>query len=121
MTQHWDEDKLPDFEFDKHIKEWNVNDIQKEPYKTPEGLDWDELDLTDDVILSELHQFLKENYIEDSESKFRLEYPKAFVAWALLGPAWFKDWHVGLRAKATGQLMGFVSGTPLDLRANRVK
>jgi glycylpeptide N-tetradecanoyltransferase len=35
---------------------------------------------------------------------------------ALKAPGWRKDWHVGVRASASGKLVAFISGIPIDLR-----
>ncbi len=35
---------------------------------------------------------------------------------ALKAPNWKKDWHVGVRATASGKLVAFISGIPIQLR-----
>jgi glycylpeptide N-tetradecanoyltransferase len=61
---------------------------------------------------------LKRNYVEDSESTFRFEYPKDFLKWALLGPSHNKDWHVGIRATKDKKLLAIIAGTPVKSKIN---
>lgn len=35
---------------------------------------------------------------------------------ALKAPGWRKEWHVGVRASASGKLVAFISGIPIELR-----
>jgi glycylpeptide N-tetradecanoyltransferase len=38
---------------------------------------------------------------------------------ALLAPGWTKEWHVGVRAKESKKLVGFISAVPVDLRIRK--
>lgn len=61
---------------------------------------------------------MKANYVEDSESTFRFEYPIDFLKWALLVPDYNKEWHVGIRAEDGNKLLAFIAGTPLKSKIN---
>ena len=61
---------------------------------------------------------LRENYVEDSESTFRFDYPIEFIRWALAVPGYNKEWHVGVRVSKTKKLFAFISGTPGKLNIN---
>ena len=82
--------------------------------------------------LGEVYELLSGHYVEDNESMFRFNYSAAFLNWyayittmatrlltqyrALKSPGWKKDWHVGVRAKASRKLLAFISGVPMALR-----
>lgn len=38
---------------------------------------------------------------------------------ALKAPGWRKEWHVGVRASASGKLVAFISGIPIQLRVRQ--
>ncbi|KAH0032188.1 N-myristoyl transferase, partial [Aureobasidium melanogenum] len=87
--------------------------------KLIEGFEWCELDVTQDHVLSELHDLLYNHYVEDDEGFFRLNYSPEFLSWALQPPGWKKCWHIGVRTKGTsaksGRLVAFVAGIPVKL------
>jgi len=37
----------------------------------------------------------------------------------LKAPGWRKEWHIGVRVKASGKLVAFISGIPVDLRVRK--
>ncbi|KAG9737373.1 N-myristoyl transferase, partial [Aureobasidium melanogenum] len=94
--------------------------------KLIEGFEWCELDVTQDHVLSELHDLLYNHYVEDDEGFFRLNYSPEFLSWALQPPGWKNCWHIGVRTKGTsaksGRLVAFVAGIPikLDVRGNGI-
>jgi glycylpeptide N-tetradecanoyltransferase len=47
---------------------------------------WDSLDVANEEDLDALYNFLKNNYVEGSDSYFRLKYSKDFLRYALLVP-----------------------------------
>ena len=61
---------------------------------------------------------MKENYVEDSESTFRFDYPIEFLRWTLVTPNYNKDWHLGLRVSKTKKLYAFISGVPIKTVVN---
>ncbi|KAH3686688.1 hypothetical protein WICPIJ_002332 [Wickerhamomyces pijperi] len=99
------------------IENKTVKDIPLEPYPLLDLFEWaDDLDLTRDDHRDEVFQLLYENYVEDADSTFRFKYTTEFLDWALKPPGYKKEWHVGVRVKATGRLIGFIAGTPCDLK-----
>lgn len=58
---------------------------------------------------------MNENYVEDRDAEFRFNYTQDFFKWALKCPGWKKDWNVGVRVKATGKLVAFISAIPVTL------
>lgn len=95
-----------------------MKDVQTEPIKLPAGFEWATLDLINEIHLNELYELLKGNYVEDSESTFRFEYPKEFIQWALLVPGFQKDWHLAIRSQKDGKLLAFIAGTPVKSKVN---
>ncbi|KAG9604999.1 N-myristoyl transferase, partial [Aureobasidium melanogenum] len=94
--------------------------------KLIEGFEWCELDVTQDHVLTELHDLLYNHYVEDDEGFFRLNYSPEFLSWALQIPGWKRCWHIGVRLKGTadktGRLVAFVAGIPvkLNVRGNTI-
>mmetsp|Transcript_13207 Transcript_13207/g.40606 ORF Transcript_13207/g.40606 Transcript_13207/m.40606 type:complete len:429 (+) Transcript_13207:81-1367(+) len=89
-----------------------VDEIQKEPYQLLSQFVWCECDVTDDKEVNEIYTFLNENYVEDEDAMFRFDYSRDFLKWALMPPGWRRDWHVGVRVKTSGKLVGFITAIP---------
>jgi hypothetical protein len=64
--------------------------------------------------LEEVATFLKENYVEDDEKKFRLVYSVEFLNFFLniTDSKGGKGWKVGIRNGETGTLVGFTAAVP---------
>ena len=75
--------------------------MRQEPYNLPAGFEWGAVDLNNDEHAREVYELLRDNYVEDSESSFRFDYPVEFLRWALLVPGYHQDWHVGVRVTKT--------------------
>jgi glycylpeptide N-tetradecanoyltransferase len=58
-----------------------VADIRSEPLPLPAGYEWSMVDVLNDDELSELRTLLSENYVEDDDASFRLNYSKEFLLW----------------------------------------
>jgi len=69
----------------------------------------------DDAEIKEIYTLLNENYVEDDDSMFRFDYSVAFLRWALTPPGYHKDWHLGVRVKGSGKLVGFITGIPAHM------
>jgi len=65
-----------------------VKDISKQPQKLPEGFEWACLNLKDKAQLQELYELLNNNYVEDKEHTFRLDYRPELIEWILLIPGY---------------------------------
>ncbi|KAJ2793584.1 glycylpeptide N-tetradecanoyltransferase [Coemansia helicoidea] len=89
--------------------------IRGEPYPLPEeGYAWCVVDVESEAEINELHELLTENYVEDSDQMFRFSYSGDFLRWALMPPGFERDWHVGVRDSASGALIAFISGIPME-------
>lgn len=73
--------------------------IRSLPYALPSPYEFCTVDLADPGELDEVHQLLRDNYVEDVDEEFRFEYSKNFLQWALMPPGYQKDWHVGVRLR----------------------
>jgi len=91
------------------------DELKKEPYTLPESYHWDTLNLDDPLVLKDLYMLLNENYVEDDDNMFRFDYSPEFLRWALLPPGFLQDWHVGVRAKKSQKLVGFISAVPATI------
>ena len=49
---------------------------------------------------------------------YSFDYSRDFLRWALTPPEYLKDWHVGVRNKKNGKLMGFITGVPAEISVN---
>ncbi|KAF2648300.1 N-myristoyl transferase [Lophiostoma macrostomum CBS 122681] len=101
---------------DGPIKEIDIEKVDKEPSQMYPGFEWVTMDLEDEKQLDEVYDLLTNHYVEDQEAMFRFRYSPSFLNWALKAPGWRKEWHVGVRASASGKLVAFISGIPIDLR-----
>ena len=59
---------------------------------------------------------LNENYVEDDDNMFRFDYSPEFLRWALLPPEFLQEWHVGVRAKKSKKMVGFISAVPANIK-----
>lgn len=46
---------------------------------------------------------------------FRFDYPVPLIRWAICPPNYIKEWHIGVRAKESKKLFGFITGIPVEL------
>ena len=69
--------------------------------------------------LKELYMLLNENYVEDDDNMFRFDYSPEFLRWALLPPGFLQEWHVGVRAKKSKKMVGFISAVPATISIYR--
>ena len=90
--------------------------MDQEPYKIPAAYEWFHPDVTDDADLTAVHDLLDNHYVEDSDEVFRFAYSKEFLRWALTGPGWRREWHLGVRVKASGKIVGFIAVLPATIR-----
>ncbi|KAJ2709036.1 glycylpeptide N-tetradecanoyltransferase, partial [Coemansia spiralis] len=89
--------------------------IRSEPYPLPEeGTEWSVVDVESDAQIKELYELLTENYVEDADQMFRFSYSADFLRWALMPPGFERSWHVGVRDSASGALIAFISGIPME-------
>lgn len=98
--------------------------VKPEPEKLVDGFEWCLVDMDDEAELQELYDLLYNHYVEDTDGSFRFNYSTKFLAWALKPPGWKKDWHIGVRTKATqsgkkGKLVAFIAGVPVTLRVQQ--
>ncbi|CCH41329.1 Glycylpeptide N-tetradecanoyltransferase [Wickerhamomyces ciferrii] len=105
------------------IETKTIADISTEPLPLLKEFEWADLDINKQEDHDEVFKLLYENYVEDADSTFRFKYTKEFLDWALKPPGYRRDWHVGVRVKATGRLIGFIAGIPtdLDVRSQEIK
>eukprot|EP01156_Anaeramoeba_ignava_P019472 Anaeramoba_ignava/a96272_119.p1 GENE.a96272_119~~a96272_119.p1 ORF type:complete len:400 (+),score=103.73 a96272_119:170-1369(+) len=96
--------------------EQKVEEIRKKSLPLPEGFEWFLIDLKDEKIMDELYQLLSGHYVEDNDSMFRFNYSPEFLRWALLVPNYEPDWHLGVRVIESKKIVGFISGTPINLK-----
>ncbi|GAA5993011.1 hypothetical protein JCM5350_004317 [Sporobolomyces pararoseus] len=95
-------------------------EVRKEPIDLHKDFQWVTIDLNNPNELKEVYELLTHHYVEDADASFRFDYAAEFIEWALKPPGYVPDWHVGIRVAASGKLVGFISGIPVDLRIRSV-
>eukprot|EP00727_Mastigamoeba_balamuthi_P001543 m51a1_g11386 putative glycylpeptide n-tetradecanoyltransferase 1 (487) ;mRNA; r:10607-12842 len=91
-------------------------EVSKDPVPLPEGYYFCDCDVANEAILKEVYTLLNENYVEDDDNMFRFDYSPEFLRWALTPPGAYKSWIVGMRSHKTNELMGFITGIPVNIR-----
>ncbi|KAK1350371.1 glycylpeptide N-tetradecanoyltransferase [Hamiltosporidium tvaerminnensis] len=86
-------------------------EIRKEPIKLPDPFVFKTFNFEKDI--NALYLLLKENYVEDLASDFRLEYSRDFLAWQLNDPKAKPEYAVCLLHQT--KLVGFALGKELIL------
>ncbi|KAG7195289.1 glycylpeptide N-tetradecanoyltransferase [Scheffersomyces spartinae] len=95
------------------------DDIPDTPLKLLSSFEWVTLDVENEDDLDQIYTLLYENYVEDVDSTLRFKYSHDFFKWALKPPGWRKDWHVGVKVKGSGKLVGFISAVPMTLNLKK--
>merc|ERR1711972_321221 len=90
--------------------------VKAEPYPLPAQFEWFTCDIDDDTNAQEIYTLLSENYVEDDDSMFRFDYSVPFLRWALKPPGFLRQWHLGVRVKGNGKLVGFITGIPATIQ-----
>eukprot|EP01084_Bolivina_argentea_P097177 174709_1 len=103
------------------IEEKTLDDVRKKPYLLPSAYEWVDLDLTDDHEIDELYHLLAAHYVEDDDNRFRFNYSKEFLRWALMVPQYQKQWHLGVRAVKSGTLCGCITAIPANVEIYKKK
>lgn len=60
-----------------------MEEVAKEALKLPEGFEWTEIDMSNDMEAEQVFTLLREHYVEDNEGLFRFDYPVEFLRWTL--------------------------------------
>ncbi|QLG73438.1 hypothetical protein HG535_0E05220 [Zygotorulaspora mrakii] len=92
------------------------DEIRDEPLPLLNEFEWCTVNVTNQDELEDVFVLLNENYVEDRDASFRFKYTREFFNWSLRSPGWKSEWHVGVRVRATGKLVAFISAIPVDLR-----
>ncbi|KAJ8644980.1 hypothetical protein MRB53_006728 [Persea americana] len=93
-----------------------ISEVKQEPYNLPNLYEWTTCDIDSEETRTEVYNLLTNNYVEDDENMFRFNYSKEFIRWALRPPGYFRNWHIGVRVKASKKLVAFISGVPARIR-----
>ena len=73
-----------------------IEDLDKEPLSLPDGYEWKDVDLNQQVDIDKLYEFLKSNYVEDEDHMFRFDYSKDFLNWHLNPPGYYPEWLISV-------------------------
>ena len=92
-----------------------VEEVRQTPYNISAAFEWVDVDIYNEEWAQKVYTLLLENYVEDDDNMFRFDYSVPFLRWALTPEGYRTDWHVGVVVKATGKLVGFISGIPAKL------
>ena len=122
----WETQPVPQFkkdapvEFGEIWKDHKVEDLQKTPFDLPEkGLEWKDVDMTQQNEIDKLYEFLKTNYVEDEDHMFRFDYSKDFLKWHLTSPNYCPEWLVSIvqldTKKNKKKMVGFIAGIPIKV------
>ena len=80
----------------------------------PNDLEWCTLNVFDKQTLDMIYHLLKNNYVEDSNGMYQLEYSCEFLKWILTSPGYNPLLHLGLVYKSK-YLIGFITGTNVKI------
>ena len=121
----WGTQPVPQFNkecpitFGEIWKDHKMEDLEKDPLSLPEGYEWKDVDLSQQVDLDKLYEFLKSNYVEDDDHMFRFDYSKDFLKWHLNPPGYFPEWLISVvkedKIKKKKKMVGFIAGLPIKI------
>ena len=124
--EFWETQPVPQFnkdcevEFGEIWKDHKKEDLRKTPFDLPEeGLEWQDVDMTQQNQIDKLYEFLKTNYVEDEDHMFRFDYSKDFLKWHLTSPNYFPEWLISIvqldTKKNKKKMVGFIAGIPIKV------
>lgn len=90
--------------------------VPPHPLPLPEPLEWCTVDLQAAEQLEEVFELLRDHYVENTGGEFRIFYSKEFLKWDMDPVNKKPEWCLGIRQKADGKLVGFLSGIPVELK-----
>lgn len=91
-------------------------ELRQTPYNMPPGFEWVELNILQEKDLVSVYELLRDNYVEDDSCKFRFDYSKEFLMWALTSPGYHPEFHLGVVSTKSKKLVAFISATPAEIR-----
>jgi len=98
----------------KSIKEYNINEIKKEPFPLPDNFEWTLIDLTNDEQLTLFQIFLSNYYYyDDKEPNRYVNYSKDILKWFLMPPNYYPDLIIGVKYK--NKLLATICGIPMKV------
>eukprot|EP01028_Stygiella_incarcerata_P010078 TRINITY_DN507_c0_g1_i1.p1 TRINITY_DN507_c0_g1~~TRINITY_DN507_c0_g1_i1.p1 ORF type:complete len:436 (+),score=131.74 TRINITY_DN507_c0_g1_i1:140-1447(+) len=100
------------------LEKKTVSDIPKTPYPLPSSFEWFQANVDDPAMLDAIYDLLCNHYVEDDDAMFRFAYAKEFLLWAMKPPGYCPEWHIGVRVKTSGALVGFITGIPVKVKVD---
>lgn len=85
------------------------------PVAIPEKFVWSPLNANDEKDITELHDFLRLNFIEDPDINIRPHYTENMLRWYFRKS---KSWCIGVRVKATNKLVAFIGAVQSTVNIN---
>jgi len=95
-----------------YVKSRDVSKVSTTPLSLPDGFEWCEIDVSDDMEALKLCVFLQSNSHltnQNPPNGFTPMYTIEYIRWLLSGPDAKKELHLGIKSK--DKLMGFIAGT----------
>lgn len=91
-----------------------ICDIKPESFELPDGYGWYNINIKNDGELDEVYNFLKDNYGEDPQ--FRFKYSREFVRWVFASPKFDKSLVLVIRVNNTKKIVGLITSIPQKMR-----
>jgi hypothetical protein len=66
--------------------------------------------------MNQIHDLLKNNYVEDSNNIFRIKYTKEFINFIFKSPNWNEKWSISI--KEGEKMIAFIHGFPKNLNVD---
>jgi len=120
----WDQQPVPKMDQEIRVEDIGpietktVEEITEEPYSLEKSFEWYAMDLTNDEDLDDLYNLLSKHYVEDDDNMFRFNYSREFLRWALMPPGYLRSWHLAVRVKGRGTLVGCITAIPAKIRVH---
>lgn len=107
MRTFWDKQPVPQagVTYDTGCNIEKEQKLDTNPTTLPIGFEWDE------PSLDEAHRLLKDHYVSDET--FNLHYSLGTLKWAVEFPGYK---NIGIRVCETGELIGYISSIPQNVR-----
>jgi len=124
MEQHkfWNTQPINDttIKVDKEeiIRKYEYDKNQIEPIKLPKEYEWSTLDLNNDEQISELSDFLLNNYLSNDNRTRLYFYSKESIKWYALCPGYSPELFVCVRDKETRKIVGNIFGVLVTVKVN---
>jgi glycylpeptide N-tetradecanoyltransferase len=94
----------------------DIDKVRKEPYELLAGFEWSIINIDNENDISELCNFLNDNYLEDKSGTTKFAYSKETLRWILKCPDYFPELFICIRLSSDKKIVATICGIPMHVK-----